>query len=80
MPLINPKPTSAGRRGVVKVVSPDLYKGNPYNPLVEKQDKTAGRNNRGRITVRHRGGGAKQRYRLIDFKRDKDGIAARVEN
>ena len=79
MPLIKPKPTSAGRRGVVKVVNPDLYKGAPYGPLVEKQGKTAGRNNRGRITVRHRGGGAKQRYRLIDFKRDKDGIAARVE-
>ena len=79
MPLIKPKPTSAGRRGVVKVVNPDLYKGEPYGPLVEKQGKTAGRNNRGRITVRHRGGGAKQRYRLIDFKRDKDGIAARVE-
>ena len=79
MPLIKPKPTSAGRRGVVKVVNPDLYKGEPYSPLVEKQGKTAGRNNRGRITVRHRGGGAKQRYRLIDFKRDKDGIAARVE-
>ena len=79
MPLIKPKPTSAGRRGVVKVVNPDLYKGDPYGPLVEKQGKTAGRNNRGRITVRHRGGGAKQRYRLIDFKRDKDDIAARVE-
>ncbi len=79
MPLIKPKPTTAGRRGVVKVVNPDLYKGDPYSPLVEKQGKTAGRNNRGRITVRHRGGGAKQRYRLIDFKRDKDGIAARVE-
>ena len=79
MPLIKPNPTSAGRRGVVKVVNPDLYKGEPYSPLVEKQGKTAGRNNRGRITVRHRGGGAKQRYRLIDFKRDKDGIAARVE-
>ena len=63
----------------MKVVNPDLYKGDPYGPLVEKQGKTAGRNNRGRITVRHRGGGAKQRYRLIDFKRDKDGIAARVE-
>ena len=79
MPVINPKPTSPGRRGLVKVVSPDLYKGDPYSPLVEKQGRTAGRNNRGRITVRHRGGGAKQRYRIVDFKRDKDGIAARVE-
>ncbi len=79
MPLIKPKPTTAGRRGVVKVVHPDLYKGDPYGPLVEKQCRTAGRNNHGRITVRHRGGGAKQRYRIIDFKRDKDGIAAKVE-
>ena len=79
MPLINPKPTTAGRRGLVKVVNPDLHKGEPYSPLVEKQVRGAGRNNRGRITVRHRGGGAKQRYRVIDFKRDKDGIAARVE-
>ena len=79
MPLIKPKPTSAGRRGVVKVVHPDLYKGDPYGPLVEKQGRTAGRNHHGRITVRHRGGGAKQRYRIIDFKRDKDGIAAKVE-
>ena len=79
MPLIKPKPTSAGRRGVVKVVHPDLYKGDPYGPLVEKQCRTGGRNNHGRMTVRHRGGGAKQRYRIIDFKRDKDGIAAKVE-
>jgi len=79
MPLVKPRPTSPGRRGVVKVVNPDLYKGEPYEPLLEKQSKTAGRNNAGRITVRHRGGGAKQRYRIIDFKRDKDGIAAKVE-
>jgi large subunit ribosomal protein L2 len=79
MPLVKPRPTSPGRRGVVKVVNPELYKGAPYEPLLEKQSKTAGRNNAGRITVRHRGGGAKQRYRIIDFKRDKDGIAAKVE-
>jgi len=79
MPLVKPRPTSPGRRGVVKVVNPDLYKGEPYEPLLEKQSKTAGRNNAGRITVRHRGGGAKQRYRIIDFKRDKDGIVAKVE-
>ena len=79
MPLVKPKPTSPGRRGVVKVVTPDLHKGSPYAPLVEKQGRNAGRNNHGRITVRHRGGGAKQRYRVIDFKRDKDGIQARVE-
>lgn len=79
MALVKPKPTSAGRRSVVKVVTPDLYKGAPYEPLLERQSKKSGRNNQGRITVRHRGGGAKQRYRIIDFKRDKDGISARVE-
>lgn len=79
MALIHVKPTSAGRRGVVKVVTPGLHKGDPYGPLLEKQSANAGRNNAGRITVRHRGGGHKQRYRLIDFKRDKDGIAAKVE-
>jgi len=79
MALINVKPTSAGRRSMVKVVSPELYKGKPYEPLLEKQNKFSGRNNNGRITVRHRGGGSKQRYRIIDFKRNKDGIAAKVE-
>ncbi len=80
MALIKPKPTSAGRRSQVKVVTPELYKGAPFEPLLEKQSKNSGRNNNGRITVRHRGGGAKQRYRIIDFKRNKDGIAARVEH
>lgn len=79
MALIKPKPTSPGRRSMVKVVSPELYKGKPYGPLLEKQNKTAGRNHHGRITVRHRGGGSKQRYRIIDFKRNKDGVAAKVE-
>ena len=79
MPLVKPRPTSPGRRGVVKVVNPELYKGAPYEPLLEKQSKTAGRNNAGRITVRHRGGGAKQRYRIIDFKRDKDGVPGVVQ-
>ena len=80
MALVKPKPTSAGRRSQVKVVSPELYKGAPFEPLLEKQSKNSGRNNNGRITVRHRGGGAKQRYRIIDFKRNKDGIAAKVEH
>lgn len=79
MPLIKAKPTSAGRRGVLSVVTPGLHKGAPYEPLVEKQERSSGRNNQGRITVRHRGGGHKQRYRIIDFKRSKDGIEARVE-
>ena len=79
MPIVKPKPTSPGRRAQVKVVTPGLHKGGPFEPLLEKQAKKSGRNNYGRITTRHRGGGAKQRYRVIDFKRDKDTIPARVE-
>ncbi|KHF25439.1 50S ribosomal protein L2 [Solemya velum gill symbiont] len=74
------KPTSPGRRFVVQVSNPDLHKGAPYAPLIEKKSKSGGRNNNGRITTRHRGGGHKQRYRVIDFKRNsKDGIPATVE-
>ena len=79
MALQKCKPTSAGRRHVVKVVNPDLHKGKPYAPLLEKNSKSGGRNNNGRITVRHIGGGHKQHYRVIDFKRTKDGIPAKVE-
>lgn len=79
MALIQSKPTSAGRRFVVRVSTPELHKGEPYGPLVEKKSKTGGRNNNGHVTTRHRGGGHKQRYRLVDFKRTKDGIPARVE-
>lgn len=79
MALVKMKPTSPGRRGMVKVVNPDLYKGRPFAALVEKKSKTAGRNNNGHITTRHIGGGHKQHYRLIDFKRTKDGIPAKVE-
>jgi len=79
MPVVKAKPTSAGRRFVVKVVNPDLHKGAPYKPLLEKKSRNGGRNNAGRITTRHRGGGHKQHYRLIDFKRNKDGIPAIVE-
>jgi len=79
MPIVKTKPTSPGRRFVVKVVNPDLYKGGPYKPLLEKKTKTGGRNNAGRVTTRHIGGGHKQHYRMVDFKRDKDGIAATVE-
>lgn len=79
MPLIKTKPTSAGRRGLVKVVNPALHKGAPYSPLIEKKKKRDGRNARGRICVRHQGGAHKRHYRLIDFKRDKDGVPARVE-
>ncbi|UEO00338.1 50S ribosomal protein L2 [Acidiferrobacter thiooxydans] len=79
MPVVKVRPTSAGRRGLVKVVHPDLHKGAPYAGLVEKKAKIDGRNNNGRVSVRHRGGAHKRHYRLIDFRRDKDGIAARVE-
>jgi large subunit ribosomal protein L2 len=77
--LVKVKPTSPGRRGLVKVVHPHLYKGRPEASLVESQSKTAGRNNNGRITTRHMGGGHKQHYRLVDFKRNKDGIPGKVE-
>ncbi|MEO8419524.1 MAG: 50S ribosomal protein L2 [Methylophilaceae bacterium] len=80
MALVKVKPTSPGRRAVVKVVTPDLYKGKPHAPLLEKQSKNAGRNNNGHITIRHQGGGHKQHYRLVDFRRNKDGIVAKVEH
>jgi large subunit ribosomal protein L2 len=79
MALVKVKPTSPGRRALVKVVNPDLHKGKPYAPLLESQSKRAGRNNSGHITMRHQGGGHKQQYRIVDFKRAKDGIAAKVE-
>jgi large subunit ribosomal protein L2 len=80
MALVKVKPTSPGRRGLVKVVNSDLHKGAPYAPLLEKKTSQAGRNNNGRVTVRHQGGGHKQHYRVVDFKRnDKDGIPAKVE-
>jgi large subunit ribosomal protein L2 len=80
MALVKVKPTSPGRRGVLKVVTPDLYKGKPHAPLLESQSRNAGRNNNGRITTRHQGGGHKQHYRLVDFRRNKDGIPAKVEH
>lgn len=79
MAIVKTKPTSPGRRFVVKVVNPDLHKGGPLKALTESKHKSGGRNNKGRITTRHIGGGHKQLYRKIDFKRNKDGIPARVE-
>lgn len=79
MALITHKPTSPGRRDAVSVRTEGLHKGAPYAALTEAKTKNGGRNNYGRITVRHQGGGHKQRYRIIDFKRDKEGIAAKVE-
>jgi large subunit ribosomal protein L2 len=78
MAVIKAKPTSPGRRGVVSVKR-DLYKGKPWKSLVVSKSKNGGRNNNGRITVRHQGGGHKQHYRVIDFKRDKFDIPAIVE-
>ena len=79
MAIVKAKPTSAGRRHMVKVTAPGLHKGAPHGPLLEKKSNNGGRNNLGRITVRHQGGGHKRHYRLVDFKRKKDGIPAIVE-
>ena len=79
MALIRSKPTSPGRRFRVKVSNPELHKGKPCESLIAKLSKSGGRNNKGRITTRHIGGGHKRSYRIIDFKRDKDNIAAKVE-
>ncbi|WP_298622500.1 50S ribosomal protein L2 [uncultured Legionella sp.] len=79
MALLKSKPTSPGKRGEIRVVHHNIHKGKPHAALVEKLKKSGGRNNHGRITVRHIGGGQRQKYRLIDFKRDKDGIPGRVE-
>jgi len=79
MPVVKCKPTSPGRRHVIKIVHDDLHKGAPYAPLTAPKSKTGGRNNLGHITRRHAGGGHKQKYRIIDFKRNRDGIPAKVE-
>ena len=79
MALIRSKPTSPGVRHKVKISSPELHKSKPCEALIAKLSKTGGRNNKGRITTRHIGGGHKRSYRIIDFKRDKDNIAAKVE-
>jgi len=79
MPLVKVKPTSPGRRALVKVVNPDLFKGRPVEHLTESKKRGSGRNNNGRITTRHQGGGHKRHYRVVDFKRAKDGIVATVE-
>lgn len=79
MAIVKLSPTSPGQRFKIKVVNKDLHKGAPYAPLLAKKSKTGGRNNQGRITCRHIGGGHRQKYRLIDFKRNKDGVMAKVE-
>ncbi len=77
--IIKKKPTSPGRRFVVQIKTEGLHKGEPHAPLLVAQSKSGGRNNRGRITVRHQGGGHRRHYRLVDFRRDKDDITAKVE-
>lgn len=81
MPIIKTKPTSPGRRFVVKVVNKKLHKGKPHAPLLDSSSRGRGngRNNQGRVTTRHHGGGSKRFYRLVDFKRDKSGILGKVE-
>lgn len=79
MAIVKTKPTSPGRRFVVKIVNPDLHKGQPYSPLVVAKRATGGRNCHGRITAWQRGGGHAQHYRIIDWKRKKEGIPGKVE-
>src|SRR4029078_5195655 len=79
MAVVKYSPTSPGQRFVIKVVNKDIHKGEPHSKLVEKKSKSGGRNNQGRITVRHIGGGHKQKYRVIDFKRNKADIPGKIE-
>ena len=78
MPIRNYKPTSPGRRGMSVSTFEEITRSKPERSLIRKQVSKAGRNNQGRITARHRGGGVKQRYRAIDFKRNKSGVPAKV--
>lgn len=79
MAIVKCKPTSPGRRKMVKLVNRFLYKGRPYSLLIRKNKKTGGRNNQGKITTRHIGGGHSRFYRIIDFKRNKDNILGTIE-
>ena len=79
MATILSKPTSPGKRFTVSVKTEGLHKGQPYSKLTEKKTKTGGRNNAGRITTRHIGGGHKQKYRIIDFKRNKHDVPGKIE-
>jgi large subunit ribosomal protein L2 len=79
MAIVKSKPTSPGARFVIRIKNDELHKGKPHAPLLEKNNKTGGRNSQGRITTRHVGGGHKQHYRIIDFKRNKIGVPGVVE-
>ena len=78
MPIKNYKPNTPGTRGMSTLVNDEITTRTPEKSLLVKKSKTGGRNNQGKITVRHIGGGVRQKYRLIDFKRNKDGIEGRV--
>ena len=79
MPLRKLRPITPGQRGMVRVVNPQLHKGEPHTPLLAPLSRNGGRNNQGRVTTRHQGGGHRRHYRIIDFRRDKDGIPGKVE-
>ena len=78
MPIKNFKPNTPGTRGMSTLINDEITTSTPEKSLLVKKSKTGGRNNQGKITVRHIGGGARRKYRLIDFKRNKDGIEGRV--
>ena len=78
MPIKNYKPNTPGTRGMSTLINTEITKKTPTKSLLVKKSKTGGRNNQGKITVRHIGGGVRRKYRLIDFKRNKDGIEGRV--
>ena len=80
MPVRQYKPTSPGRRGMSVASFDEITTDRPHRPLVTTLQRRAGRNNQGRLTVRHRGGGHKRRYRVIDFRRDKWGVPGRVQS
>ena len=79
MALRKLRPTSPGQRFVVRVVTEELHDGKPFEGLLRPLPKRGGRNNQGRVTTRHQGGGHKRYYRIVDFRRNKDGVAGRVE-
>ena len=78
MPIKNYKPNTPGTRGMSTLINDEITKSTPEKSLLVKKSKTGGRNNQGKITVRHIGGGVRRKYRLIDFKRNKDGIVGNV--
>ena len=78
MPIKNFKPNTPGTRGMSTLINEEITSSTPEKSLLVKKSKTGGRNNQGKITVRHIGGGVRRKYRLIDFKRNKDGVEGRV--